>query len=173
MRRWTAPLLTGALLAGASCYLGLLYTPDLLMGAAIRRVAAGGFNRFTHAPLADETTRKIVRPSPDLAYSSCPYDVSNTPLLIDATPVSAPYWSLSIFDSRTDTVFVRNAGQAHGMPFHVAVARAGQAVPPDYEKVTVRGDRGIALVRILVVDRAAFGALDAARRATICRPVRR
>ena len=168
MMRWTGPLLLGALAAGATAYLGLRYTPDVLMGAAIKRVAAGGFNRFTHAPLASAASRTIVRPSPDLAYSSCPYDVSDAPLLIDASPVPAPYWSLSIFDSRTDTAFVRNALQAGGRPFRIAIVHAGQRVPAGYEAVTVAGNRGIALVRILVTDGAAFAPVDAARRATVC-----
>ncbi|WP_353203946.1 DUF1254 domain-containing protein [Sphingomonas sp.] len=169
MARWTGPVLLGLLVAGATCYAGLVFTPDVLMGAAIRRVSEGGFGHFSHVPLADATSRRIVRPSPDLAYSSCPYDVSKAPLLIDAVPVAAPYWSLSIFDSRTDTVFVRNVGQAQGKPFRVAVARSGQPIPAGYEAVRVHGARGIALVRILVADRASFPTLDRARRATICR----
>ena len=169
MARWTGPVLLGLIVAGATCYLGLVLTPDVLMGAAIRRVSEGGFDRFSHVPLADASSRRIVRPSPDLAYSSCPYDVSTTPLLIDAAPVAAPYWSLSIFDSRTDAVFVRNGGQAGGKPFRVAIARAGQAIPAGYEPIRVNGARGIALVRILVADRSTFPVLDRARRATVCR----
>lgn len=169
MARWTGPAVLGLIVAGATCYAGLIFTPDVLMRAAIGRVSEGGFGRFSHAPLADATSRRIVRPSPDLAYSSCPYDVSQGPLLIDAVPVAAPYWSLSIFDSRTDTVFVRNGGQAQGKPFRVVIARDGQPVPAGYEAVRVKGARGIALVRILVADRASFPTLDRARRATVCR----
>lgn len=168
MVRWTGPLVTGALVAVATCYLAIAFTPDLLMGAAVRRVAAGGFNRFTHAPLATAASRQIVRPSPDLAYSACPYDISRGSLLIHAAPVAAPYWSLSIFDTRTNAVFVRNGDQARGKPFAVAVTHAGRSVPPGYQRVEVSGDRGIALVRILVADRTGFPRLDAARRATVC-----
>ena len=169
MARWTGPALLGLIVAGATCYAGLVFTPDLLMGAAIRRVSEGGFGHFSHVPLADAGSRRIVRPSPDLAYSSCPYDVSNAPVLIDAVPVGAPYWSLSIFDSRTDTVFVRDGGQAQSKPFRVAIARSGQPIPAGYEAVRVNGARGIALVRILVADRSRFPALDRARRLTVCR----
>ncbi|KQS02046.1 hypothetical protein ASG11_14685 [Sphingomonas sp. Leaf357] len=171
MRRWLLPILAGLIVAGGAYYVALLRTPDVLMTAAIKRVSAGGVNRFTHSPLATAAARKIVRPSPDLAYSSCPFDVSDGPVLIDAVPVPAPYWSLSIFDSRTDTVFVRNALQAKGMPFKLAIARAGQVVPAGYEAVQVGGDRGIALVRVLVTDRARFATLDATRRTTTCGPL--
>lgn len=171
MRRWMFPILAGLIAAGAVYYIALLRAPDVLMMAAMKRVSAGGVNRFTHSPLATAAARKIVRPSPDLAYSSCPFDVSDGPVLIDAVPVPAPYWSLSIFDSHTDAVFVRNALQAKGQPFKLAIARAGQAVPAGYEAVQVGGDRGIALVRILVTDRARFATLDAARHTTTCGPL--
>lgn len=168
MARWTGPIATGAFVAVATCYLAIAYTPDVLMGAAVNRVAAGGFNRFAHAPLATAASRQIVRPSPDLAYSACPYDIARGALLIRAVPVAAPYWSLSIFDSRTNAVFVRNGAQAQGKPFAVAVTHAGRPVPPGYQRVDVTGDRGIALVRILVADRAGFARLDTARHATVC-----
>lgn len=168
MARWTGPLVTGALVAALTGYGVIAYTPDLLMAAAVNRVAAGGFNRFTHAPLATVASRQIVRPSPDLAYSACPFDLSKGALLIHAVPVAAPYWSLSIFDSRTNAVFVRNGGQAQGKPFAIAVTHAGRSVPSGYRRIEVAGDRGIALVRILVADRTAFPRLDAARRATVC-----
>lgn len=168
MARWTGPLVVGALVAALTGYGTIAYAPDLLMAAAIRRVAAGGFNRFAHSPLATATSRQIVRPSPDLAYSACPYDISRGSLLIHAVPVASPYWSLSIFDSRTNAVFVRNGGQAGGKPFAVAITHPGRSVPTGYQRVDVVGERGIALVRILVVDRGAFPGLDAARRATVC-----
>ena len=65
-------------------------------------------------------------------------------------------------------MFVRNGGQAWGKPFAVAITHPGRSVPTGYKRVDVVGDRGIALVRILVVDRGAFPGLDAARRATVC-----
>ena len=169
MLRWIGPLACGVLATIATYHFAVRYAPNVLMRAALNRIASRGSNRMTHARLADATARTIVRPSPDLAYSYCPYDVSKVPVLIDAVPVAAPYWSLSIFDSRTNTVFVRNGEQAQGSAFRVAVARFGQAVPLGYEVVRVRGARGIALIRILVADRAAFATLDRARRATTCR----
>lgn len=168
MAPWRGPIVVAALVAALTGYGAIAYAPDLLMAAAVHRVAAGGFNRFAHSPLATAASRQIVRPSPDLAYSACSYDISRGSLLIHAVPVAAPYWSLSIFDSRTNAVFVRNGGQAGGKPFAVAITHPGRSVPTGYQRVDVVGDRGIALVRILVVDRGAFPGLDAARRATVC-----
>jgi len=170
IRRWIGPLLLGAVLALAAWHITLAATPDALMRLAVGRVAkAGGMNRFAHAPLATAASRTIVRPSPDLAYSSCPFDLSRGPLLIDAVPVPAPYWSLSIFDSHTNVALVRNGEQARHQPFHIAVLAPGQAAPAGYEAVHVDGTRGIALIRILVDVRPRFPAIDAERRATTCR----
>lgn len=170
IRRWLGPLAVGALLGAGAWQAVMVMTPDALMGLAFDRVSkVGGPNRFTHAPLATAASRVIVRPSPDLAYSSCPFDLSKGPLLIDAVPVAAPYWSLSIFDAHTDAVLVRNGVKAGSRPFRVAVMAAGQSAPAGYEPVSVDGTRGIALIRILVGDHGHFAAIDRERRATICR----
>ncbi|GAA0321553.1 hypothetical protein GCM10009087_34760 [Sphingomonas oligophenolica] len=170
IRRWIGPLLLGVVLGVAAWHLVMAATPDALMRLAVERVAKmGGMNRFTHAPLATSASRTIVRPSPDLAYSSCPFDLTGGPLLIDAVPVPAPYWSLSIFDSHTNAALVRNGEKARGQPFHIAVLAPGQTAPKGYEAVHVDGTRGIALVRILIDVRARFPATDAERRATTCR----
>lgn len=169
MRRWGIPLLMGMVAAIGAYQAALMATPPVLMGMAVSRVEkVGGPNHFTHSPLADDKSRAIVRPSPDLAYSSCPFDLSKGPLKIDAVPVTiAPYWSLSVFDSQTDAVFVRNA-VADARPFRVAIVGSGQEAPAGYTPVHISGTRGIALVRILIDDRARFAEIDTARRATRC-----
>ena len=169
MRRWLALLLLGLVVALVAYQAALVATPTLLMAAAIRRVGAGGTNRMTHAPLATDRARAIVRPSPDLAYSSCPFDLSTGPIAVHVAAVPSPYWSLSVFDARTNVPFVRNNGETGGKPLDLIFARSGQPVPTGRETVRVDGDKGIALVRILVEDRATFAAIDRARRGSTCR----
>ena len=172
IRRWIGPLVVALLLGAAAWHATLVAAPDMLMRLALQRVSkAGGENRFSHAPLATAASRAIVRPSPDLAYSSCPFDLSKGPLLIDAVPVLAPYWSLSVFDARTDVAFVRNNIEANGQPIRIAIALAGQPVPNGMQAVRVSGSTGIALIRILVQDRTQFPAIDAARRKSSCKPL--
>jgi len=173
IRRWGLPLLLGLVLAGAAYHVTLVQAPRLLMMLATHRIAGpAGYNTLYQAPLATADSRAIVRPSPDLAYSSCPFDLSKgSPVLIDVAPVPAPYWSLSVFDERTDAVFVRNNLQAGGKPIRVALLAEGDTrPPPGYEPVAVKGRKGIALVRTLIGDRARFPQIDAARRASSCRP---
>lgn len=167
--RRLAPVVVGIVVAVIAYDLALTATPRLLMAAAFDRISAGGVNRFTFTPLATDRSRAIVRPSPDLAYASCPFDLADGALLIDVPPVPASYWSLSVFDAETDVAFVRNNIDSAGSPIRAAVALAGQPVPGGYARVTVAKPRGIALVRILVEDRTAFPTIDAARRQARCR----
>lgn len=172
MRRWALPLLLGLVLAFGAYRVVMVQFPRILMSLAMNRVSkAGGYNTMTATPMATDKSRAIVRPSPDLAYSSCPYDVSNGPVLVDVEPVPAPYWSLSVFDARTDAVFVRSNIEAEGKPIRIAIAQAGQPVPDGMQAVRVKGTSGIALIRILVQDRANFAAIDTARKLSSCKPL--
>lgn len=169
MRRWILPLLVGVVVALATYQVTLVATPRFLMSAALSRVGqAGGVNVLRHPPLATAESRAIVRPSPDLAYSTCLFDLSDGPVVLRVNAVPAPYWSLSVFDARTDTVFVRNNRDTGGRPIRIAIARQGQAPPEGIETIRVDGDRGIALIRILVERRAEYPEIDRARRASSC-----
>jgi len=170
MRRWLFPLLLGLVLAFVGYHVALAQFPRVLMSLATHRIAkAAGYNAMFAAPLATDKARAIVRPSPDLAYSSCPFDLSKGPVLVDVGPVPAPYWSLSIFDARTDVTYVRNNIEAANQPIRVAIAQAGQPVPDGMTAVRVKGTTGIALIRILVPDRAQLAAIDAARKKSSCK----
>ncbi|HMO76415.1 MAG TPA: DUF1254 domain-containing protein [Sphingopyxis sp.] len=171
MRAWLSPLLFGVVVAAASAWAAIAYIPHGLMNVAIDRLGQGGINRMSHGNLATPARQPVVRPSPDLAYSSCPFDLSAGPLAIDVVPVPDRYSSLSIFDGATDVVFVRNDVEAGGEPYRIILAREGQAVPAGAEVVRVGHDRGIALIRLLLKEPSEIGALDAVRRRSSCAPV--
>ncbi|MDB5679818.1 DUF1254 domain-containing protein [Sphingomonas bacterium] len=172
MRRWLPPLILGLVLAIVVYNLAMVQIPRTLMSFATGRISKlAGYNAMAATPLATDKARAIVRPSPDLAYSSCPYDVSNGPVLVDIEPVPSRYWSLSVFDARTDVKFVRNNIDAEGRPIRIAIALAGQPVPDGMQAVRVDGATGIALLRILVEDGAQFPAIDAARKKSSCKPL--
>ncbi|MFM7027555.1 MAG: DUF1254 domain-containing protein [Chakrabartia sp.] len=172
MKRWIGPFIA-ALLAGlVGWQAGLALSTYGLMRAAIWRIAGeDGLNTMRYGDLPTPQNQSIVRPSPDLAYSSCPYDLSKGPLLISVTPVAGRYSSLSIFDARTDVVFVRNDLQAGGKPFEIVLARPGQAVPAGKEVVRVDHDMGIALIRLLLNAPSEITSLDGVRRQSTCRPL--
>ena len=171
MRRWLGPALFGIAVAAVAAWIALIWIPHGLMTVAMDRLGQGGINRMSHGNLATPDRQPVVRPSPDLAYSSCPFDLSAGPLAIDVTPVPGRYSSLSIFDAATDVIFVRNDVEAGGRPYRIIVARDGQKVPAGAEVVRTRHDRGIALIRLLLKDPSEIGALDAVRRQSSCAPV--
>jgi uncharacterized membrane protein len=171
MRNWLGPLAFGLVLAAVTAWAAIGAIPYGLMNVAMERLGQGGINTMSHGNLATPARQPVVRPSPDLAYSSCPYDLSAGPLAIDVTPVPGRYSSLSIFDAATDVIFVRNDVEAQGKPFRIMVARDGQAVPAGAEVVRTTHDRGIALVRLLLKDPKEIGALNAVRRQSTCATV--
>lgn len=171
MRNWLGPMLFGLIVAAATAWAAVLYIPYGLMNVAMDRLGQGGVNTMSHGNLASPERQPVVRPSPDLAYSSCPYDLSNGAVAINVTPVPGRYSSLSIFDAATDVIFVRNDVEAGGKPYRIIVARDGQAVPAGAEVVRTNHDRGIALIRLLLTDPGEIGGLDAVRRQSSCAPV--
>ncbi|APZ97326.1 hypothetical protein BWQ93_01575 [Sphingopyxis sp. QXT-31] len=171
MAGWFRPLVFGAVFAAATAWAAIGAIPYALMNVAMDRLGQGGVNRMSYGNLATPARQPVVRPSPDLAYSSCPYDLSAGPLAIDVTPVAGRYSSLSVFDAATDVIFVRNDVEAGGKPYRIVVARDGQAVPAGAEVVRTDHDRGIALIRLLLKDPAEIGELDAARRESSCAAV--
>jgi uncharacterized membrane protein len=126
--------------------------------------AASPPNQFVHPPLATHESRSVVRPSPDLAYSSAVFDVSERPLLV-RVPQSAPYTSLSGFAANTDNFFALNDQTAGVDPIEVVI------VGPGTERTGLAGrrviespsDRGVLLVRRVVPSAEAFAAIDALR----------
>lgn len=171
MRNWLGPLAFGLLVTVATGYAAIAAIPYGLMNVAVDRLGQDGINRMAYGNLATPERQPVVRPSPDLAYSTCPYDLSAGPLAVDVTPVPGRYSSLSIFDAATDVIFVRNDVEAGGKPYRIILARGGQAVPKGAEVVRTNHDRGIALIRLLLKDPAEIGALDAARRQSSCATV--
>lgn len=169
--KWLRPLLAG-LIAAAIAWQGLLMaTPFVLMAGAMKRIGSasdGRANIFGFGPMATADRQPIVRPSPDLLYSTCVFDLSQGPILVRVEPVPGHYWSISIFDARTDVAAVRSDRDTSGKPAMLALHRPGQSVPAGWEPVALGYDRGIALIRILMTDRAEFPVLDAIRRKSSC-----
>lgn len=173
MTRWIVPLLVFLATAAGAWHATLAAATFGLMEGAVRRLSLrAGLNTMSYGQLATPANQPIVRPSPDLAYSSCPFDLSAGPLLIQYVPVAGRYSSLSVFNARTDVVFVRNDEQAGGKPVRIAIAREGQKVPAGVETVRVGYDRGIALVRLLLAEPAEIAQFDAIRRQSNCATIR-
>ena len=169
MKRWIAPLVTMVIVAAGCWELTLQLTPYVLMEVAERKLArGGGFNHFFHAPLVDAHHQTIVRPSPDLLYSSCPFDLSGGPIEVRAAPIPGHYSSISIFNGRTDVAYVRNDEDMAGQAMVVTLALAGQRVAPGTPVVRVAMPRGIVLQRVLLAAPDEAPQVDGRRRTAWC-----
>lgn len=171
MNRWVAPALAG-LVAAALGYQGtLVATPFALMRAASNKVGRNApVNRFSFPPMTTAANQTIVRPSPDLSYSICPFDLSHGPLLVRIEPIPGHYWSVSVFDARTDVAVVSGDRDTRGRAAMLALVRPGQVAPSGWRAVPVAYDKGIALIRILLTDPSDYAQVDALRRRSFCRP---
>jgi len=147
-------------------------TPYAIMGMAMERIGQGGLrtNKWNHSPRTTEASRAIVRPSPDLAYSSCVYDVSKGPVRITAAPWD-DYMSLSLFSANTDNFYAINDSQAP-QGVDIVLIRAG-APKPEGAAVVVESpsDTGIALQRRLAPTQERFEKAAAARKDDVCIPL--
>ncbi len=172
MSRRIAPLIVSAVIAVGAYFLTLALTPYVLMKVAeIRITARSPVNAFTHSPPVRADAQFIVRPSPDLLYSTCPFDLTNGPLEIRAEPIAGRYSSISVFDARTDVAFVRNNEQMAGQPMRVVLALRGQTVPAGVETVRLLYPNGIVLQRVLLADPAEATEVDPIRRRATCTPL--
>jgi uncharacterized membrane protein len=165
MRRallWTLGTLAGAALVHLGAVTALPYGIMSRVFAALAGDA--GANVFSHPPLATHESRTVVRPSPDLAYSSALFDVSAHPLHV-TVPLSAPYTSLSGFAANTDSFFALNDRTAGADPIDVVIV--GPSTPREgllgHRVIESPSDRGVLLVRRVVPSADAFPAIDAAR----------
>jgi len=111
MRQILIPLGAGlaGLAIGFQAMMGAL--PGFIMGKAMERfeTLGGEPNVEGHFPPIDETARTVVRPSPDIIYSGCMYDVSAGPVVITLPALDEDsYVSVSFFDARTNNFAALN-----------------------------------------------------------------
>lgn len=173
MRTWPLWIL-GALMGAAIVHiLTVLLLPGTVMAVAMARLADAGADRgILHVPPPTAEARSVVRPSPDLAYSVCLFDLARGPLLVEAA-IPDTYWSISAYAANTDNFFAANDSQIPGDRFSVIIATEDQAEAlPEGVPVTFSPTRkGLVLMRMLVTDRDSYLAHDAVRRQSRCGPL--
>jgi uncharacterized membrane protein len=160
---WALGIALGAALVHVAAVWAL---PRAIMSRVLAGLSAqAGTNVFVHPPLATAESRTIVRPSPDLAYSSAVFDVRERPLRV-VVPLTAPYTSLSGFAADTDNFFALNDLTAGADTIDVVLIGPGteRAGLEGLRVVEAPSDRGVLLVRRVVPSSEAFAAIDAARR---------
>jgi uncharacterized membrane protein len=148
--------------------------PRVIMAEVMRRMAdQGGVNAAWFPPRPDATSRAVVRPSPDLLYATCAFDLRDGPLQLSAEVPEGSYWSLSLFAANTDNFFVVNDLTAGGSHVDVVLVEAGTPPPPQAGARVVESPsrRGVAMTRTLIDREDREPALDAVRRTFRCAPL--
>ena len=152
----------------------LLALPRLIMMrtmAAITRLAAA--NTMLYPPQPTARSRGVVRPSPDLLYSICIYDLAaaNGTLRISTHDMPDTYWSVSAFDADTNNFYALNDRQAENGAADFLLLAQGTSVATDRLPVVVAPTRrGIVLFRTLIDHESRFAEIDAGRRNANCTP---
>ncbi|MBM4447123.1 MAG: DUF1254 domain-containing protein [Chloroflexi bacterium] len=127
-------------------------------------------NQWVFAPPATAERRTIVRPSPDLLYSLCCYDISQYPLRLTAA-IPDNYWSISGFAMNTDNFFAINDKQAKSNPIEVVLIRKDMTYQDTTGKahvIVAPTDRGIILIRTVITSKADLpGHTEIQKKATI------
>lgn len=159
----------GVVVAIAAHLATVFIAPYPLMDAAMERISRGGtrINEWIHAPRMTEEARRVVRPSPDLAYSACIYDLSQGPLHVTAAAWD-DYMSVSVFAANSDNIFVQNDREApNGVDF--VLIRSGAAAPAGAAQIVESpSQRGIVLQRRVAPTAERFAAAAEAREHDIC-----
>jgi uncharacterized membrane protein len=168
---WLAATLAIALLV----HFGTLYAlPRLVMRRALRTVGEPNSMHFGTRPTA--ASRMVVRPSPDILYASCPFDLSSGPLRVTASVPHSTYWSVSAFDAATNNFFVRNDREVTGDSIELLLVQRGQTLPLSdnaLQRVIVfaPSKRGLLLFRTVIDDDRHLSALEALQRQNRCETV--
>jgi len=147
------------------------YLPHAIMHMAISKMGAP--NEIHHGKRVDETSRGVVRPSPDLLYSTCPFDLSKGTLEVQAPVPHGTYWSVSAFDADTNNFFKLNDREIGGQPLELLLLPPHGGQEPAMHiagQLVVRSptEHGLILFRTLINNDKNFAAIDATRRQARC-----
>jgi uncharacterized membrane protein len=175
MKSWKSSLLGFVAIATIAHFAFHIGTPYLIMSRVMSRIAmrAGDYNAPISSNLPTAASRDIVKPSPDLLYTVCAFDIREGPVLVGGTPSQA-YWSMALYASNTDNFFVINDRQAEGRPAFIVIASAQMRdrIPAEHKSLRVvepPSDKGIVLFRYLVLDQQDLAKGEAAQKTAICR----
>lgn len=162
----------GVFLVAAAVHVASVWAlPAIIMSRTMSRIGEAGWNTIHFGKRPDASARGVVRPSPDLLYSTCAYDLSAGPLRVRSPVPNDTYWSVSLFDDATNNFYVLDDRQAHAQKQSVVDF---VIIPPEQDKepmlpsVRSPSSKGLVLFRTLINNEQSLAAIDALRRQAIC-----
>jgi uncharacterized membrane protein len=173
---WGMVTLLSAVCAGIAAHLYVLNAyPAKRMREAVARIGQDGkrHNFLVNAPPVTPASRGVVRPSPDLIYSVCIYDLSGGDVEIEMSP-QADYHSLSLYDLKTNNFFVINDRETGDRPYVLRLTRAkikGEKAGSGETVLVPPTPVGLALIRRLAATPAMLETAQKVRLKDRCEPV--
>jgi uncharacterized membrane protein len=174
-RAWIGWIVFALVVAVATHMAAMHIAPRLIMQVATNRM--GAVNTIHHQSRVTAASRWVVRPSPDLLYSACPFDLTNGPLLVTAAVPANTYWAVSVFDADTNNIFTLNDRQIKGgfVQLLIVAPEAGQRgsrwrslVNGPIFAAKSSTNHGLVLFRTLISTEKDFEKIDAVRRHANC-----
>jgi uncharacterized membrane protein len=151
--------------------------PRAITAVFLRRIAAqAGYNQVVLSPLPTDKSRDVVKPSPDLLYALCIFDISAGPVRISARP-SPGYWSIALYARNSDNFFHLNDLEVKDGRVDLILADASQSAElktryPDAIHIQPASTVGLMLARSLVLDPDDIKTVIDARSSTSCAPLK-
>jgi uncharacterized membrane protein len=172
--RWNQwPLwLAATLVVAALVHMGTVRAlPRVAMARALARIGPSNVMYYSARPNA--SSRRVVRPNPDMLSAFCPFDLSHGPVKLTARVPHSTYWSVSAYDAATNNFFVHDDRQIAGDSIEVVVLRRGMKLPPlggapEQAILISPTERGLFLIRLLIDDDAHAAALQAIQHQATC-----
>jgi uncharacterized membrane protein len=154
-----------------------------MIKSSLAGLAGGGVNVMVHSERVSHTSRNVVRPSPELLYSICWYDLSRSPVRVTSGAPAGTYWSVALYRNNTDNFYVVNDTQTQGAKADFVLYNEAQitsggkgSFESQYGHLGVPGVQspsttGLVLIRTLINDESNLPVIDAERRQATCAPV--
>jgi uncharacterized membrane protein len=172
-RRWLALAPVTLALAGVMHVAMVKAIPIAITTIFMKRLGQqAGVNHVVANGLPTDKSRAVVKPSPDLLYAACIYDVSRGPVHMAIKPPET-YWSLSLYAGNTDNFFKLGAADTTSGTVEIVLGRPADAATakaryPSATFVPAASEAGVMLARILVLDHATEAIALAAQKSVRC-----
>lgn len=160
---------------------GVPYGVMSMIKSRMTSVGGTGVNTMFHSERPSHTSRNVVRPSPELLYSICWYDLSKGPVRVVSGAPQGTYWSVALYRDNTDNFYVINDTATQGAKASLLIYTADQvggdkaAFDTKYAQGGETGVEspsvsGLVLIRTLINDESKLPEIDGERRQATCGP---